>query len=532
MTKGGEISQPGGWRVTLIEVTMKNRLSGLGVGVKVWLAGLAVLLALAPMARAQGGAAEVAQATGSSTGSPQGASSSQSGADLPSAPVPAAKPANMLQLPYAPQQATPGVLPLSLDDAIARGEDQNLNVKLARENQLTVHGQILAVGNALLPNMNIVATSSAQQINLAALGFKGTSLPPADRAEFSPIIKVNVTTAEFQMSQQLFNVPAYYLWRAAERAAKGAELTTLNERGAVVLAVGTYYLRALADDSQIENARALERADQEVLRQATASHEAGVGTNLDVLRARVQLQTQQQVEINDENIFEKDKIALNRLIGLPADQQIQLTDTTPYAEYATLSQKDALALGFERRKDLLNLEAQIDIAVQTKKAVKAERFPVLAFDGYYGVVGETGGLYHGSFVAQGTLQVPVFQEATLRGQREVADAQLTALKQQEASLKVTIDQQIRSAMLDVESANEQVKVARSNVDLATQALQDATDRFAAGVDDNLPVVEAQATLASAQTRLVETLYQYNQSKLTLARNTGVVETQYKVYLGR
>jgi len=87
-------------------------------------------------------------------------------------------------------------------------------------------------------------------------------------------------------------------------------------------------------------------------------------------------------------------------------------------------------------------------------------------------------------------------------------------------------------MLDVQSSGERVKVARSNVDLATEELQQATDRFSAGVDDNLPVVQAQAVLADAQSRLVETLYEYNQSKLTLARNTGVVESQYKVYLGR
>ena len=87
-------------------------------------------------------------------------------------------------------------------------------------------------------------------------------------------------------------------------------------------------------------------------------------------------------------------------------------------------------------------------------------------------------------------------------------------------------------MLDVQSSNDLVKVAKSNVDLATQELQDASDRFSAGVDDNLPVVQAQATLAQAQSTLVNTLYQYNQSKLRLARNTGVVDTQYRVYLGR
>jgi outer membrane protein TolC len=106
------------------------------------------------------------------------------------------------------------------------------------------------------------------------------------------------------------------------------------------------------------------------------------------------------------------------------------------------------------------------------------------------------------------------------------------LRRQIESLQVTIEQQIRASILDVQSSNDLVKVARSNVDMATEELQQATDRFSAGVDDNLPVVQAQATLADAQSKLVQTLYQYNQSKLALARNTGVVESQYKVYLGR
>jgi outer membrane protein TolC len=136
------------------------------------------------------------------------------------------------------------------------------------------------------------------------------------------------------------------------------------------------------------------------------------------------------------------------------------------------------------------------------------------------------------FAATGKVSVPVFEEGQLRGEGEVASAQVIALRQQIDSLRVSIEWQIRSAMLDVQSSNELVKVARSNVDLATQEVQDASDRFTAGVDDNLPLVQAQAVLAAAQSQLVSTLYQYNQSKLRLARNTGVVETQYKVYLGR
>lgn len=477
---------------------------------KVWPLGLALL----------------ASAAGAAMGQEQG------GSALPSAPMPAA--GVMFAGGVRVQRATDGALRLSLDEAIVRGLAGNLQIQLAKDNELTVHGQILTVGNALLPNLTAKASTTTQEINLAAMGFKPSSLsgfgfPPGTIHE---IVKVDTTSAQLSMSQALFNVPAYYLFRAAEKAALGAQLTTLNARGGVVLAVGMTYLMALADESQIANAQSLAKMDEEVLRQATASHDAGVGTNLDVLRARVQLQNQQQVLIDTENTFAKDKISLNRLIGLPAEQDLTLTDTAPYAEYAELPLDRALTLAYERRKDLLALQAQLEVADQTRKAVKYERVPVLSFDGYYGVLGETHGLYHGVFNAEGKLSVPIFQEAQLRGEHEVAIAQMTALRQNIASLKVTIDQQIRSSMMDVASAKELVKVAQSNVELATQVLQDSTERFAAGVDDNLPVVQAQATLADAQTRLVSTLYQFNAAKLQLARNTGVVETQYKAYLGR
>jgi outer membrane protein TolC len=452
-------------------------------------------------------------------------------ANLPQAPVP-----NGLKLPAGVlvQRATPGALPLSLDDAIARGEKHNLQQLLVIQNERMVRGQVLTVENNLLPSLTAKGSVQAQQIDLAALGFKPSSLAGfgIDPATFSTIVKVNTASAQISLNQQLFNVPAYYLYRSAQKAANVAHLSTLNGLGAVTLSVGTQYLLALADAAQIDNARALEKADEVAYQQAKDSHDAGVGTNLDMLRARVQLQTQQQAVISDENAFAKDKIELNRMIGLPADQEITLTDTAPYAEFAELPLPDAMRLAFQRRKDLLSLQAQLDVAARAQKAVKTERLPTIAFDGYYGVLGEVGGLYHGVFAATGKASVPVFQEGQLRGESEVAQAQVIALRQQIESLRVSIEWQIRSAMLDVQSSDELVKVAKSNVDLATQEVQDASDRFRAGVDDNLPVVQAQAALAAAQSRLVATLYQYNQSKLTLARNTGVVESQYKVYLGR
>jgi len=131
----------------------------------------------------------------------------------------------------------------------------------------------------------------------------------------------------------------------------------------------------------------------------------------------------------------------------------------------------------------------------------------------------------------GTLSFQLFREARLRGDTEAAQAQLDAVNAQLDDLRSRIDQQVRSALLDVNATAKLVEVARSNVDLATRALADETDRVSAGVDDNLPLVTAQATLAAAQTNLVESLYQYNLSKLALARAAGIIESQYRDYLG-
>ena len=135
-------------------------------------------------------------------------------------------------------------------------------------------------------------------------------------------------------------------------------------------------------------------------------------------------------------------------------------------------------------------------------------------------------------MAVGTLSVPIFREASLRGNIDASQAQVSAVNSQLDDLRTKIDQQVRSALLDVNAAGQLVQVSRSNVELATRALSDETERVNAGVDNTLPLVTAQATLASAQNTLVESLYQYNLAKLALARASGVLEQQYRVYLGK
>ena len=456
--------------------------------------------------------------------------------------LPAAPSAVLRPLQLTPgvtlEREQPGTVALTLDQAIATALRNNTELVLRGQQERSVRGQLLSVESVLEPNLAVKAYSQAQEIDLAAMGFKPSTLSGLKIPGFTTvpqianIVKVNTTDAEITLSQELFDVPAFYLFKSAKKSEEAANWATLNARGGVVVQVGALYLQALADDAQARNARALVVQDQLVYDHAKASRDAGVGIDLDVVRAQVELQSEQQQVIRTENAVAKDKINLNRTMGQPAGQELALTDAVPFAEFEEMPLADALTLAYVRRKDFRGLEAQLEVAQKAQKAVRYEYVPTLGVGGFYGVLGETTGLYHGVFAAEGRLSVPVFQEATLRGQREVAAAQVVALENQIASRKASIEGDIRSSMLDVESNRELVRVARSNVELATQELSDATLRFTAGVDDNLPVVRAQVALEGAQTRVIQAEFQYNSSKLQLARNTGVVETEYKRYLGR
>lgn len=434
--------------------------------------------------------------------------------------------------------ATDAVLQLSLDDAVRRGLENNLGLKEAEDAEKAVHGQKNEALQQFLPTIGVSGGTGVFQHNLAAQGFgPGTiaqfgQLLGMNTGAFSTITKDDLTQGQINFSETLFSGPVIAGWRAAGAAERAAYFSKMSARGEVVQQVATAYLHAVAAASEVDDATALERADEVLFEQAHDAHEAGTVANLDELRARVQLQSQQQAVIAAQNTLDKTLILLKREIGVAPGQKIALTDPAPYSDLATQTPEEVRAVAYKNRQDYQKLQNQVAELKAVHAAYRSQRLPTLSFGGYWGTDTVNGSGTHGNFAAQGTLNVPIFREAKLRGDEDASSAQLEAVRSQLEDARGHIDQQVRDALLDVDATHKLVEVAQSNLALATRALSDETDRVNAGVDDNLPLVDAQATLASAQSNLVESLYQFNLAKLALARAAGILEQQYRVYLGR
>ncbi len=432
------------------------------------------------------------------------------------------------------EKAMAGPLSLSLDDAVSLALERNVRLRFQRANQQLVRGYIGQVTNALFPNLQFRASSSAQEINLLALGFKPSlvaSVPGFAGVSFPSIVKVDTTSVQVSLNQTLFNLPEIELYRAVKPEVRSVSLTIQDNNEQVVEAVATAYLQVLADQANLNNSVAQEAAAKLLFEQATARDQAGVGIRLDVLRAQVEYQQRQQQQVSADVQLDKDGIQLNRIMGLPAGQELDLTDDAPFSELGDLSFEQARQTAYSRRNDLLALDASIEVAAREVHAARYQRLPTLAVNGFYGILGQDTGIFHGVFTAEGTLRFPIFREAAQRGEEQSAVAQLMTLRAQEGSLRGTIDSQIRNSLLDIASSQQLVMVSESNVGLAQQELSDARDRFAAGVSDNLEVVDALATVTGAQAQLVNALFQYNTAKVALARGTGVLQTRYRAFLG-
>jgi outer membrane protein TolC len=422
------------------------------------------------------------------------------------------------------EKATDGTIPLSLDDAIARGLKHNLGLILTSQSQQSSQGTQLQQLQYLLPTATGKFEESVQQQNLQAEGLRGGGFP----AIIGPY---GYTDIRGSVKWSLLDLSALQNYLASKHNFAASKLSVSDARDEVVLTVGNAYLTCIADQSRVASAQAQVDTSKVSLDQAIANHQAGTSPLLDELRARVDYQTQQQTLISAQNQYDKDRIALARAIGLPLEQKFQMTDQAPYAALDNLDADAAVKQALETRVDLQAMEEQVTAAEHARKAATDERLPTIKFSGDYGDIGVNPANSHGTGNATGDLDVPIFEEPKLRGDARQAQSQLDQKRAQLSDMKGQIGADVRDSILDIQAAAKRVEVARSNVELAREALSEAQERFKAGVSDNLAVSQALQSLAQANDQYVGSLYEHNIAKLSLARALGVAAQKYQAYVG-
>lgn len=412
---------------------------------------------------------------------------------------------------------------LTLEDAITRGLRQNLGLLLSQTQTATVRGQQLQQLQNLLPKVDANLSENLMQTDLAAEGLRVPGFPTI-------IGPFGYTDVRANLNWTALSLNSLHSYLASKHDFQAAQLTADDARQMVILTVGNAYLMVVADQSEVDAAKAEVATSKTSLDQSTARHEAGTAPKLDVLRAQVDYQTHEQQLIVAQNQLVKDKLALVRAIGLPLAQEFTVADSIPYQAFDQPDVQGEIRQALATRKDRQASAQTTASMIEQRKAATADRLPTVKVSADYGDIGVNLNHSHGTGDASGTLTIPIFKEAQFRGEAAMAQSQLDQQKAKQSDLDAQIEADIRDALLDIASTEKQVAVAESNRNLAQEELSDAQQRYVAGVSDNLAVTQAQQSVAQADESYINSLYQHNVAKLNLARSMGMAQN-YKEYLG-
>lgn len=420
-------------------------------------------------------------------------------------------------------QNASGTLQLSLQDAITRGLRTNLGPVTSSQAIRQAQGQRYVAFSALMPNISGRIAETVQRLNLAAFGFSFPGGP-------SVIGPFSYFDARAVGAMNIFDLTSIRNFRASQENIRSAEYNLQDARDVVALVVTGAYLQTIAAAARVDAAQAQVNAAQAIFQQAVDRHRAGVVARIDELRAQVQLQVEQQRLTASRADAARQKLSLARVIGLAPGQDFVLSDTVPFVPLEAITVEQAINNAMQHRADLQTAQSQVRAAELARKAATAEYFPSLGLTADYGFLGKRPSDTAATYSVVGGLRIPIFQGGRIRGEILQADAALQQRRAELEDLKGRVDFEVRTSFLDVQSAADQLTVARSNVGLATETLQQAQDRFRAGVADTVEVVQAQERLATANEDYISSLYSHNVAKASLARSMGLAEERLKQYL--
>ena len=417
-------------------------------------------------------------------------------------------------------KTSPAPAQLSLTDAIQLALQNNLATLVAQEQRREATGFVQQSRSALLPNISGVTYQANLTLNLAALGFQGSTFPGLSTF----IGPFNNFDARARLVQTIFDLSAIRSYQSSRQGVRIAEFRQQLAREQVSEATALTYLETLRTARTVSAAQANVTLAEALLRLAQDQRNAGIATGVDVTRAETRL-AQERVDLaQSETIAEQARLNLQRVIGVPLGSTLVLTDQLTFSAEPLPQPDIAVSEALSRRAEVLISEAQVSMFNLERKAVADEYLPSLQFVGDYGVSGITPtdtALPTRRVAVQ--VNVPIFNGGLTRGRLTVATGREHEAELQLGNVRGQVEQDVRLALSTLRTTVERVRAADEAMRLAERELEMSRDRFRAGVADNLEVISAQASLANARAAQVQSLAAYNAARLNLAAALGRAE---------
>ncbi len=411
---------------------------------------------------------------------------------------------------------------LSLGQSVTLALKQNPTLQIAVLSAIESEKDRDIARSELLPQLNARIADEAQKINLRAQ-FGGKTPFPGFPQSLGPY---QVFSAGPSVSAPIFDLTLWRRFQAAQSGVGASRAGSLNTREQVILLVVSQYIGTNRAVANVQASQSRVELAQALYDQAADLQKQGVGTGIDTLRANVELQNEKQRLIVAEADRDRSLFGLSRLLNLDPRQAIELTDSLSFFEATQPEATAALEQALQGRQEWKSLEAQRKAAEFQRKASQESRLPSLRFDGNYSYLGTSSSTTLPTYTYQASVNLPLFTGGRIHAEIAKTELEIRKLEEQKSDLRNQIALEVKTALLNLNSARNEVQVASLGMELSKQEVEQARDRFQAGVANNIEVIQAQDSLARASDNQIEALYRFNQARADLARATGQMEKLY------
>jgi outer membrane protein len=419
--------------------------------------------------------------------------------------------------------ATPSSQPLklSLEQAVTLAVRQNPTQQIAVLNAAESVQDKNITRSELLPQANLRVADSANRVNLQAQ-FGGHAIPGLPHH----IGPYQIFSAGPTFESPVLDLSLWKKYQAARSQVDTSKAESLSTREQVILLVVSQYIGTLRAVANVEASKSRVELAQALYDQAADLQKEGVGTGIDTLRANVELQNEKQRFISAENERDSSLYGLSKLLNLDPRQKVALADSLSFFDTPQPEVDASIEQALAAREEWRAIEAQQKAARFQKQSVQYSRLPSLRFDGNWAYLGTSSTNGIPTYQYQASVNMPLFTSGRIHAEIVKADIEVQKLAQQKEDLRNQIALEVKTSLLNLQSARNEVQVANLGVQLAKEEVLQARDRFNAGVANNIEVIQAQDSLARANDNQIIALYRFNQARADYARAVGQMEKTY------
>ena len=419
-----------------------------------------------------------------------------------------------------PGSAPSGVLRLTLDQAVSLALKQNPTAQIAVITAAESVQDKNVARAALLPQATLNVNETVERLNLQA--FLGERIPgfPEHAGPFQ------VFSAGPAVNAQIFDLTLFRRYQSARETANANKADSLSTREQVILLVVSQYIGTLRNVANVQASESRVELAQALYDQAADLQKEGVGTGIDTLRANVELQNEKQRLLEAQADRDTSLFGLSRLLNLDPRQAIELADSLSFFDTPQPDVSASLDSALGTRQEWKALQERVKAAGLDKKASQSSRLPELSFTGNWAYLGGSSTSGIPTYNYEALVSVPLFTGGRIHAEIVRANLEIQKLQQQEDDLRNSIALDVKTALINLDSARSQVAVANLGVQLSKEEVDQARDRFKAGVANNIEVIQAQDSLARANDNQIAALYRFNQARADYARSIGQMEKVY------